>query len=126
VLVLGHATNTVGPLLAAIAMLGALRGQPTPLPPDHVGRLPLPLTRVEARVANEPITWAPDRMRVTLDVQRGDGIARTGMISLALYGPPPPGGRPERSHLTVRANSAVNGPQAAGAGCAGCWSSGLH
>jgi len=60
VLMLGQAMHALVPLLAAIAMLGALRATPAPLPPDHVGRLPLPLTaRVEARLAAEPIVWAP-------------------------------------------------------------------
>jgi competence protein ComEC len=108
VLVLGHAAHTAGPLLTAIAMLGALRGQPTPLPPDHVGRLPLPLTtRVEARVAGEPIAWAPDRMRVTLDVARIDGIARTGLISLALYGPPPALAEGQRISVEARLDRPV-------------------
>jgi competence protein ComEC len=103
VLVLGHAAHTLGPLLAAIAMLGALRGQPAPLAPDHVGRLPLPITaRVEARVASEPITWAPDRGRVTLDIERVDGVPRTGRISLALYGPPPPLAEGQRISVEAR------------------------
>src|SRR5213593_2847816 len=63
VLVLGQAAHALAPLLAAIAMLGALRATPAPLPPDHVGRLPLPATaaRVEARLAADPIAWAPER-----------------------------------------------------------------
>jgi len=108
VLVLGHAAHTAGPLLAAIAMLGALRSQPTPLSPDHVGRLPLPLTaRVEARVAGEPLAWAPDRLRVTLDVTRLDGIARTGLISLALYGPPPALAEGQRISVEARLDRPV-------------------
>src|SRR5437899_4016551 len=73
-------------------MLGALRATPAPLPPDHVGRLPLPATaaRVEARLAADPIAWAPERARLALDVERVDGVPRTGRISLGLYGPPPP------------------------------------
>jgi competence protein ComEC len=91
VLVLGQAAHALAPLLAAIAMLGALRATPAPLPPDHVGRLPLPATaRVEARLAADPIAWAPARARLALDVERVDGVPRTGRISLGLYGPPPP------------------------------------
>src|SRR5439155_1418760 len=79
------------PPLAASAMLGALRATPAPLPPDHVGRLPLPATaRVEARLAADPIAWAPDRARLALDVESVDGVPRSGRISLGLYGPPPP------------------------------------
>jgi len=91
VLVLGQAAHALAPLLAAIAMLGALRATPAPLPPDHVGRLPLPATaRVEARLAADPIAWAPDRARLALDVESVDGVPRSGRISLGLYGPPPP------------------------------------
>jgi competence protein ComEC len=108
VLVLGHAPHTVGPLLVAMAMLGVLRGQPPPLPPDHVGRLPLPVTaRVEARVASEPIAWAPDRVRVVLEAQRVDGIARTGTISLTLYGPPPPLAEGQRIGVEARLDRPV-------------------
>src|SRR5438876_160969 len=91
VLVLGQAAHALAPLLAAIAMLGALRATPAPLAADHVGRLPLPATaRVEARLAADPIAWAPDRARLALDVESIDGVPRSGRISLGLYGPPPP------------------------------------
>src|SRR5205809_431741 len=91
VLVLGQAAHALAPLLAAIAMLGALRATPAPLAADHVGRLPLPATaRVEARLAADPIAWAPDRARLALDVESVDGVPRSGRISLGLYGPPPP------------------------------------
>ena len=95
VLVLGQAVHALVPLLAAIAMLGALRATPAPLPPDHVGRLALPvMARVEARLAAEPTVWAPDRARLALDVERVDGVVRTGRILIGLYGPPPPLGPP--------------------------------
>src|SRR5437016_10806805 len=86
VLVLGQAAHALAPLLAAIAMLGALRATPAPLAADHVGRLPLPATaRVEARLAADPIAWAPDRARLALDVESVDGVPRSGRISLGLY-----------------------------------------
>ena len=44
VLALGQAAHALAPLLAAVAVLGVLRAEPPPLPPEHVGRLPLPLT----------------------------------------------------------------------------------
>jgi len=103
VLVLGRATHALAPLLATIAMLGALRATPAPLAPDHVGRLPLPTTaRVEARLAADPIAWAPDRARLTLDVERVDGVPRTGRILLGLYGPPPPLAEGQRIAVDAR------------------------
>jgi len=103
VLVLGQAVHALVPLLAAIAMLGALRATPAPLPPDHVGRLPLPITaRVEARLAAEPIVWAPDRARLALDVERVDGVVRTGRILIGLYGPPPPLAEGQRLAIDAR------------------------
>jgi competence protein ComEC len=103
VLMLGQAMHALVPLLAAIAMLGALRATPAPLPPDHVGRLPLPLTaRVEARLAAEPIVWAPDRARLALDVERVDGVVRTGRILIGLYGPPPPLAEGQRLAVDAR------------------------
>ncbi len=90
VLVLGHGPHALAPLLVAVAMLGALRAMPVPLPPDHVGRLALPTAaRVEASLAADPVPWAPDRTRLVLDVERVDGVARTGRVSLGVYGPPP-------------------------------------
>src|SRR5436309_2349619 len=103
VLVLGQAAHALAPLLAAIAMLGALRATPAPLPPDHVGRLPLPATaRVEARLAADPIAWAPDRARLALDVESVDGVPRSGRISLGLYGPPPPLAEGQRIVVAAR------------------------
>src|SRR5437016_2690178 len=103
VLVLGQAAHALAPLLAAIAMLGALRATPAPLPPDHVGRLPLPATaRVEARLAADPIAWAADRARLALDVERVDGVVRTGRILIGLYGPPPPLAEGQRLAIDAR------------------------
>src|SRR5256712_3896889 len=103
VLVLGQAAHALAPLLAAIAMLGALRATPAPLPPDHVGRLPLPATaRVEARLAADPIAWAADRARLALDVESVDGVPRSGRISLGLYGPPPPPAEGQRIVVDAR------------------------
>src|SRR5206468_2800734 len=90
VLALGQAAHALAPLLAAVAMLGVLRAEPPPLPPEHVGRLPLPLTaRLEARLDGEPIVWAADRARLVLDVECVDGVVRTGRVALTVYGPPP-------------------------------------
>jgi competence protein ComEC len=90
IVVVGRPAHALGILLGAVAMLGALRAMPGPLPADHVGRLALPLTAaVEARLAAEPVTWTPERSRLALDVERVDGVPRTGRVALTLYGPPP-------------------------------------
>jgi competence protein ComEC len=103
VLVLGRAGHAIGPLLAAIAMLGVLRAQSAALPPDHIGRLALPLTaHVEARLAADPIAWAPERTRLALDVERVDGVPRTGRILLGLYGPAPPLAEGQRIAVDAR------------------------
>src|SRR5207237_306610 len=82
--------HAVAPLPAAVARLGVRRAEPPPLPPEHVGRLPLPLTaRLAARLDGEPVVWAADRARLVLDVERVDGVVRTGRVALTVYGPPP-------------------------------------
>src|SRR5262249_59060085 len=63
--------------------------------------------RVGARVASEPVAGAPDRVRVVLDVQRVDDIARTGTISLTLYGPPAPLGEGQRIAVDARLDRPV-------------------
>jgi len=108
VLALGHAAHALGPLLAAIAMLGVLRGQPAPLPTDHVAWLSLPMTaRVEGRLATDPIAWAPDRVRIAVDVERVDGVPRSGRISLALYGPAPALAEGQRISVDARLDRPV-------------------
>jgi len=90
-LAVGRSSHATAPLLAAVAALGALHARPGALPADHVGRLALPVSaRVEGRLATAPLRWAIDRSRLLLDVERVDGVARTGLVSLAVYGPAPP------------------------------------
>jgi competence protein ComEC len=101
-LVVGRASHATAPLIAAVAALGVLHAQPVPLPADHVGRLPLPVSaRVEGRLAAAPLRWAADRTRLLLDVDRVDDAARSGLISLAVYGPAPP--LVEGQHVAVDA-----------------------
>jgi len=108
VIMLGQAAHALGPLLAAVAMLGVLRAQPPPLPGDHVARLALPLTaRVEARLAAEPIIWAPDRARLALDVERVDGAPHRGRVALSVYGPPPPLAEGQRIAVEARLDRPV-------------------
>jgi competence protein ComEC len=86
----GRSRDATGPLLLAVAALGALRAIAPPLAVDHVARLPLPATaRLEGRLAAEPIRWAADRTRVLLEAERADGERRTGRIQATLYGEPP-------------------------------------
>jgi competence protein ComEC len=90
VLLSGRPAHATVPLLAAIVALGVVRALPSPLPADHVARLPLPLTaRVEGRLADTPLRWAPERSRLLVDVERVDGATRTGRVAVAVYGPPP-------------------------------------
>lgn len=85
---LGAATTF---LLVGVAAAGALRAAPHPPPPDHVVRLPLPLTaRVQGRLADEPRPVARDRIRLTLDVAHIDGERRSGRLRLTAYGREPP------------------------------------
>ncbi|HEY6099808.1 MAG TPA: hypothetical protein VIW03_10285, partial [Anaeromyxobacter sp.] len=91
VLVAGSPVHATAPLLATVVTLGVLHALPSPLPADHVGRLPLPLAaRVEGRLVASPVRWAPDRSRLLLDVERIDGVPRSGRISVTVYGPVPP------------------------------------
>jgi hypothetical protein len=60
---------TGGLLLAAAALLGALRAHELPPGPDDIAALASDGTlAVEARIAEEPRRWAPDRLRLLLDV----------------------------------------------------------
>lgn len=78
-------------VLIAVAALGVLRGTPAPPPPDDVGRLALPaIAHVEGRVAGEPAVFAPDRVRVVVDVRRVDGRPRSGLVQLTIAGQAPP------------------------------------
>lgn len=74
-------------LLIGIAAVGALRAAPQTLAADHVARLTLPASvRVEGRLAAEPLRATNDRTRLTLDVERVDGEARSGRLRLTAYG----------------------------------------
>ena len=76
--------------LAAVAAVGALRAVPPPLALDHVARLPLPTAvRIEGTLVSEPVRWAPDRIRLLVDVERVDGSTRSGRLQATIYGEPP-------------------------------------
>ncbi|HEX2439692.1 MAG TPA: ComEC/Rec2 family competence protein [Methylomirabilota bacterium] len=77
--------------LLAVGAVGALRGAEAPAAADHVSRLALPATvAIEARLADEPLAWTPDRARLLVDVERVDGEARSGTVQLTAYGALPP------------------------------------
>jgi len=78
-------------LLAVTFVLGALRGVTEPLPADHIARAELaPLVRIEGRLADDPIRWAPDRTRLSLDVDgyfdKSDRRPASGRLQVTLYG----------------------------------------
>jgi competence protein ComEC len=78
------------PLLAAVVAAGALRAAPPPLPPQHIAHLSLPATaRVEGILRAEPLPWTPDRTRLIVDVERVDGLARSGRLQATIYGEAP-------------------------------------
>jgi hypothetical protein len=78
-------------VLAAMVVLGALRAAPPVLPADHIARRPLdaPLA-LEARLAQEPVKWAPDRARLVLDAEAvhagPERLPTVGRVQLTIYG----------------------------------------
>lgn len=88
---LGRVSWATAALLAGVTATGALRGAEPPLPPDHVARLELPrIARIEGRLAEAPVRFAPDRARLLIDADRVDGARRSGLIQATVYGEPPP------------------------------------
>ena len=83
-------------LLALAVVLGALRGATEQLPADHIARAQLasdvnvPVVKVEGRLAEDPVRWAPDRTRLILEVDGFfDGADRrpaSGRLQVTLYG----------------------------------------
>ncbi len=91
VLVVGRPSHASAPLLAAVVAIGAVRAMPVPLPADHIARLPMPTAaRIEGRLAEAPVSWARDRSRLSIDVERVDDAPRSGRIAIAIYGETPP------------------------------------
>jgi competence protein ComEC len=95
------------PLLLGVAALGAARGAELPLPPDHVARLALPRdARLTGRLAREPTSFAPDRARLLVDVERVDGETRSGRVQVSAYGATPPLVEDQRIALEARLHAA--------------------
>src|SRR5436853_850431 len=87
----GRTSGATALLLVGVAAVGALHGIEAPLPPGHVARLDLPRTaHVEGRLVAEPVWWAPDRVRLLIEVERVDGLERSGRIQATVYGVAPP------------------------------------
>ena len=78
-------------VLAAMTVLGALRAAPQVLPADHIARrsVAAPLA-LEARLAREPVKWAPDRTRLLLDAEAvhagPERLPTVGRVQLTIYG----------------------------------------
>jgi competence protein ComEC len=94
-------------LLAVTFVLGALRGATEPLPADHIARAELaPLARIEGRLADEPIRWAPDRTRLSLDVDgyfdKSDRRPASGRLQVTLYGETAPVGEGQRVSVELK------------------------
>src|SRR3989442_1421087 len=87
----GRTSGATALLLVGVAAVGALHGIEAPLPPGHVARLDLPRTaHVDGRLVAEPVWWAPDRVRLLIEVERVDGLERSGRIQATVYGVAPP------------------------------------
>ena len=93
-LVFGCDRLATGALLGGAGALGALAAASPAVPADHIARRLLPPTvTLEGRLVEEPVSWAPDRMRLVLDVaaiqEDGDRRPATGRIQLTVYGEAP-------------------------------------
>src|SRR2546422_10467143 len=87
----GRTSGATALLLVGVAAVGALHGIEAPLPPGHVAGLDLRRTaQVDGRLVAEPVWWAPDRVRLLIEVERVDGLERSGRIQATVYGVAPP------------------------------------
>jgi competence protein ComEC len=80
-------------VLAAVAALGVLRAAPPPLPEDHLARRAREgVLTIEGRLAQEPVRWAPDRVRLLLDAEAihlgSERLPASGLVQLTVYGEP--------------------------------------
>ena len=96
-------------LLLGVAAAGALRATPLPPPPDHIARMPLPReARVEGRLVTEPLRFAPDRVRLLLDLDGVDGEPHAGRLQVTVYGGDlPPLAEGQRIAATMRLHPAT-------------------
>jgi competence protein ComEC len=94
-------------LLAVVAVLGAVRGTIHPPPPEHLAAMALPAqVTVEGTIVDEPIRWAPDRMRVLLDVnalvEPDSRRPVSGRVQITINGEAAPLGEGQRVSADVR------------------------
>lgn len=81
-----HLGLATGLLLGAVAALGVLRATPSPLAPDHIAHLVLPLQAdVVGTLAVTPAP-APGRLRLLIDVEAVGERQRRGRLQLTAYG----------------------------------------
>jgi competence protein ComEC len=98
----------VVPLLAATVAVGTLRAASPPLPPDHVARSAIPTAAlIEGRLAAEPVRWTPDRTRLLIDVERVDGLSRSGRLQATIYGELPDLTKGQRVATELRLREAI-------------------
>ena len=89
-LVLGRRGAVAVLLLPGVAALGALRAMALPLSADDVAALALPrAATVTGRVDGAPVSFAPDRTRLVLEVEQMDEAPRSGRLQVTLYGEVP-------------------------------------
>src|SRR6185503_14731479 len=111
-LALRRAGPTGALLLAAGALLGALRAHELPPRPDDVAAFVSEgALTVEARIAEEPRRWAPDRLRLLLEVEavvtEGERRPATGRALVTIYGEAPALGEDQRIAADLRLHAPV-------------------
>lgn len=94
-------------LLGATVLLGALRAHDHPPPPDDLAAAATDgLAAIEARLAEEPRRWAPDRARLLLDVEavvtEAGRRSASGRVLVTLYGEAPRLGEGQRVAAELR------------------------
>jgi competence protein ComEC len=94
-------------LLLGVAALGALRAMALPLSAADVAALALPrAATVTGRVDGAPVSFAPDRTRLVLEVEQVDEARRSGRLQVTLYGNPPALTEGQRVRANVRLHRA--------------------
>ncbi len=106
-LVLGRRGAVAVLLLLGVAALGALRAMAMPLSADDVAALALPrVATVTGRIDGAPVSFAPDRTRLVLEVEQVDEAPRSGRLQVTLYGEAPALTEGQRVRADVRMHRA--------------------
>jgi len=111
-LALKRAGSTGALLLAAAALLGALRAHELPPGPNDIAAFASEgVLTIEARIAEEPRRWAPDRLRLLLEVEavvtEGERRPATGRALVTIYGEAPALGEDQRIAADLRLHAPV-------------------